>query len=505
MTNKGKESQVVARKYEFKDIFVNLFDSDETRINDFIGALESNEVLYWNEVAALNGFKQLLKDSGGIPTIDLFMTTFPDSSAECDSSFKTNDLLGTIRLFIRQRKNILAANALSSCVSVVMRDGVTPEISDEISNILKSDVVEIKYENIIDRIEERYEMSVENSGIKTGIEQVDQVIGGLKAGQVSVVAGFTGMGKSICSVSIMHAAVEQGYNVCYISLELSADHLMYNMISRHSLETKFSKKIEHRHLKSKTLSRTDWDYVKSDILPDLRNMPGKFYILDEQDIEGYNYYSFDNKLQEIENLCFKETGKGLDLIIVDHIQMLAFSDQGSKLSENTVINRWCNYFRSQCLDFLKSKRQIHVILVAQINRQGYLKAARNNGMYDMTALKEANEIETCASVILGIYSDTSLITSNQTKVGILKNRDGSRVGDAYQVPANYPYQLIGGVGSTIKTVMANATSDTLNNMFDTIDAFGGEEAFQESGGFMPVEQEDVDFVADDGFGINGLI
>ena len=184
---------------------------------------------------------------------------------------------------------------------------------------------------------------------------------------------------------------------------------------------------------------------------------------------------------------------------------LAFSDQGSKLSENTVINRWCNYFRSQCLDFLKSKRQVHVILVAQINRQGYLKAARNNGMYDMTALKEANEIETCASVILGIFSDTSLITSNQTKVGILKNRDGSRVGDAYQVPANYPYQLIGGVGSTIKTVMANATSDTLNSMFDTIDAFGGEEAFQASGGFMPVEQEDVDFVADEGFGINGLI
>ena len=221
---------------------------------------------------------------------------------------------------------------------------------------------------------------------------------------------------------------------------------MYNLISRHSLCNKFSKKIEHRKLKSKTLSRTEWDYIKTDILPDLDNMSGKFYILDERDIEAYNYFAFDNKLQEIENLCFKETGKGLDLIIVDHIQMLAFTNQDNKQMENTVINRWCNYFRSQCLDFLKSKRQVHVILVSQINRQGYLKALRNHGMYDMTALKEANEIETCASVIIGVFSDTSLIASNQTMIGILKNRDGSRFGDAIQVPANYPYQLIGGVG-----------------------------------------------------------
>lgn len=124
------------------------------------------------------------------------------------------------------------------------------------------------------------------------------------------------------------------------------------------------------------MSEECWNYVKEEIIPDLGTLPGKFYILDEQDIEAYNYFAFDRKLQEIENLCFKETGKGLDLIIVDHIQMLAFSNQTAKLSENSLINRWCNYFRSNCLDFLKSKRQVHVILVAQINRQGYLKALR---------------------------------------------------------------------------------------------------------------------------------
>lgn len=231
------------------------------------------------------------------------------------------------------------------------------------------------------------------------------------------------------------------------------------------------------------MSEECWNYVKEEIIPVLGTLPGKFYILDEQDIEAYNYFAFDRKLQEIENLCFKETGKGLDLIIVDHIQMLAFSNQTAKLSENSLINRWCNYFRSNCLDFLKSKRQVHVILVAQINRQGYLKALRNNGMYNLTALKEANEIETCASVILGIFADPLLILSNQVKVGILKNRDGDRLSEPYLCSANYAYQLIGGNGSTLSTTMANAE---LNDLFG-ISQFMNEECFSTTYNFAPIE------------------
>lgn len=484
--------------YSFDDILVCLFEADEKTIRDYIGVIKESNVdeklLNSNELKVLEVFEELHSTLGEIPTIELFNDYYPQH--KLIPRIQTSDLYSVIRLFLRQRKNELAAKKLGSLADDIRSSGVTPEISDEIGSILKSDVVKIQYENILDQIIEKYESSTENSGIKTGIEQVDQVIGGLKAGQVSVVAGFTGMGKSICSVSIMHAAIEQGYNVCYISLELSAEHLMYNIISRHSLESKFSKKIEHRDLKSKTLSRTDWDYVKTDILPDLRNMPGKFYILDEQDIEAYDYFSFDNKLQEIEDLCIKETGKGLDLIIIDHIQMLAFSDQDSKTSENTIINRWCNYFRSQCLDFLKSKRQVHVILVSQINRQGYLKAKKNNGMYDMTALKEANEIETCASVILGIYSDTTLITSNQVKIGVLKNRDGSRVGDAYQVPANYSYQLIGSVGSSVKNITSNATAGTFSDLFGSFD--DEVDSFQPLGiNFVEPEIENSDFEVSD--------
>ncbi len=471
--------------YSFDDILCNLFKVERTMLIDCLNLLKNNnlddELLTLDEDRKLKCFETIFNNLGSVPTIDLFKVQYPNYDG--DSNLEITNLLGAIRLFIKQRRNVLASRNLICEANKVAVEGITPEISNQISDILKSDSVELTYSNVRDRIIDYYEKQADNSGIKTGIEQVDKVIGGLKAGQVSVVAGFTGHGKSIASVSIMHSAIEQGYNVCYISLELSAEHLMYNMISRHSLDNKFTKKIEHRDLKSKSLSEECWNYVKEEIIPDLGTLPGKFYILDEQDIEAYNYFAFDRKLQEIENLCFKETGKGLDLIIVDHIQMLAFSNQTAKLSENSLINRWCNYFRSNCLDFLKSKRQVHVILVAQINRQGYLKALRNNGMYNLTALKEANEIETCASVILGIFADPLLILSNQVKVGILKNRDGDRLSEPYLCSANYAYQLIGGNGSTLSTTMANAE---LNDLFG-ISQFMNEECFSTTYNFAPIE------------------
>lgn len=488
----GDIMENLERTYCVNDIIKNLCNTDESSFKDCIGYIRSSnsvdKLLTDDETILLTALEKLYKDLGSVPSFEVFKTHYP--SFKVESNVEVTDVLAITRVFIKQRKKLIASKLLMNEANIISTEGITPKIVERISNILKSDAIEIKYENIEDKIVDIYEKSIDNSGIKTGIEQIDEMIGGLKAGQVSVIGGFTGMGKSISSVSIMHSALEQGFNVCYLSLELSAEHLMYNLISRHSLESKFSRKIEHRDLKFKALSEDDWCFVKDKIIPDLKELPGRYYILDEQDIEAYNDFAFDNKLQEIENLCIKETGKGLDLLIVDHIQMFAYSNQDSKLSENTIINRWCNYFRSNCLDFLKSKRQIHVILVAQINRQGYRKALKNNGMYDLTALKEANELETCASVILGVFSDPALIASNQVRIGIMKNRDGNRSFDAYTCPADYAYQLVGRVGSAIDPLSKDG------NMMSNFEVF--ENDFGDDGftGFTFVDPGQIDLSPD---------
>ena len=422
--------------------------------------------------------KKVIRELKSVPSLSIFMSSCDKYKAPQSGKYDTVDNIeDATRLFIKDRKNKEVKFELSSLSDQIGKEGLTGDISDKINALMKTDAVTVAYENVANRISDIYTRRVDGSGIKTKINLVDRVIGGLKEGQLSVIGGFTGQGKSTWAVSLTHSALEQGYNVCYISLELSAEHLMYSLISRHSIEGAF-KATQARDLKEKTVDEDGWKHVSEDILPDLLNMPGKVYIMDEQDVEAYTFYSFDNKLTEIDNLAKQETGKGIDYIIVDHIQMLKFSD-GSNKSENTVINAWVNYFRSQCLDFLKQKRKIHISLVAQINRRGWLKAAKKDGdqygMYDLTSLKEANELESAASVVLTVFTTPDLLASNVLKVSILKNRDGERKDDTLEAFADFKYSLVGDKGDTSEKVMES---------FDGSDIFGASQMDTPIGGDM---------------------
>ena len=52
---------------------------------------------------------------------------------------------------------------------------------------------------------------------------------------------------------------------------------------------------------------------------------GKIYVVDETDLEAYSFYAFENKFREVEKLAVEETGHGIDLVVIDHAQLLKFS------------------------------------------------------------------------------------------------------------------------------------------------------------------------------------
>lgn len=451
---------------KFENIMCNLCNPiHENTIDDGIELIKSHNILQTYEEEILDAYIQIYKTTGSVPSLALLQQSAPQF--HCSTPMEIKDLLNSIRLFIKDRLNKQVSLDLISVADKISKEGVTEDVVEEISQLVKTDATTIKYENIADKIDEIYNRHLDSSGIRTGVRKIDDIIGSLKPGQLSTIAAFTGGGKSTFAVCLTHAAIKQGFNVCYLSLELSSEHLMYNLISRHSIEKDekgyplFQKEVVHSDMKNKTLPVGVWDYIKETILPDLLKQKGKFYILDEQDIEAYTFFAFNNKLQEIENLAIEETGHGLDLIIVDHIQMLQFSDSNSRQSENTVINKWVNYFRSQCLDFLKTKRQIHVMMCAQINRQGYIKALKHDGMYDLTALKEANEIETASSVIITLFNTEQLAAGKEIKFSVIKNRDGRKSELADTIYCDLAHVLIGGDGVTSDQEFSSMTMDDL--------------------------------------------
>lgn len=81
----------------------------------------------------------------------------------------------------------------------------------------------------------RYEEMIKNKGklgVPTGFEEFDADSGGLKAKQMTVLAGETNAGKSTVALNLVHAAVTSGHPTALFTLEMDRDEIVDFMISR---------------------------------------------------------------------------------------------------------------------------------------------------------------------------------------------------------------------------------------------------------------------------------
>jgi hypothetical protein len=111
---------------------------------------------------------------------------------------------------------------------------------------------------------------------------------------------------------------------------------------------------------------------------------------------------------------------GCDGVIIYHLGLV----QPSRGSRDYVvaINSVVREARMLALNFARG-RAVPLLALFQINRQGLLRAEKNEGRYDFAAISYANEIEKSADVITTTYLDDQLRKEGKFKMGNLKNRD----------------------------------------------------------------------------------
>lgn len=187
---------------------------------------------------------------------------------------------------------------------------------------------------------------------------------------------------------------------------------------------------------------------------------GKFYTLDVGDISPYSIENIENVLKKVNDLAIKETGKGIDLCIVDHINLFKFGD--SKLDTINTINKYTTFFREQASNWCGTKNQVAVILISQASREcekcwektassrsEYNRLPRGN--YLLSHFAEGNELERASSVVLTTYVDEELKVSNTAKVGLIKNRDGDTIEYAFETPQGADYYKFGNKVSEVNS------------------------------------------------------
>ena len=261
------------------------------------------------------------------------------------------------------------------------------------------------------RIEELYNDPTLSSitGISSGFIDLDKLTSGFQRSDLVIIAGRPSMGKTALAMNVAeHAAIVDKMKVAVFSLEMPAIQLTMRSLS--SLSSINSKLIREGKLGDGREGEQNWEQL-SNALNILNDTP--IYIDATPGISPLEISARSRRMKrEI----------GLDLIIVDYLQLLQMKDnESNRATELSNITRE--------LKFLAKELEVPVIALSQLNRG---VEQRPNKRPLMSDLRESGAIEQDADLIIFIYRDEVYKKDTEdyglAEIIVAKHRNGD-IGD----------------------------------------------------------------------------
>lgn len=360
------------------------------------------------------------------------------------------------KLFIEQI-NLLAKfvkeeglfDQIDKLIDLAKNDDFGRNFQNQLNNLIDFlEKKEIKFIPINDVFKAEYDAKQLNGGISFLCPELDKRTGGIQNGTICTIAGAPGSMKTTYAVNICYNAIKQGKNVCYLSLEETPLQLYSKLLSRASLDS--GTPLPTSEITRSCLSDNDKDILFDKVYPYLENQIGTFYILGERDFYSYGQAEIENKLKVVDELIKQkskdkqnEENHGIDIVVVDHIQLLKYAS--SVKDEYRVINEYVSFFRRQSQSFLKTNREIVIILLSQVNREGIAYAPKHDGTYLTQHVAEASEVERASAYIVSVYTDSMVQITKQLKVGAIKLRGSQLPTSTITISAEGEYYQVGDI------------------------------------------------------------
>ncbi len=227
--------------------------------------------------------------------------------------------------------------------------------------------------------EDNWRRGSDITGISTGYAKLDNMLSGLQAGDLVIVAARPSMGKTSLAVCMgMNAALaREPAKVGLFSLEMSTNQLVSGMICTHA-------KVDLSKWRSGQLETTDWDRI-AHAMNELNSAP--IFIDDSSSLSPLEMRARARRLQ---------SEQGLDLLIVDYLQLM----RGNTRTDNRV-NEIGEISRS--LKGLAKELGVPVLALAQLSRA---VEQRPNKRPLLSDLRESGQIEADADVVMFLYRES---------------------------------------------------------------------------------------------------
>jgi replicative DNA helicase len=253
--------------------------------------------------------------------------------------------------------------------------------------------------DVIDTLHEAVKRGTNMTGIPTGWRYLDKYIGGWNKGNMVVIAGRPGSGKTAIALSLaLDASVVA--DVLFISLEMSKEELAKRYLS-------YIGEIENYKIRSAKLTTNDLESVTKVLM----NQNTNFYIDDGSNAD-INEIVGKIKLHKAKH--------GLNIVFIDYMQLIK-SHQKVREQEIAHISR--------TLKLLAKELEITIVALAQLSRETEKRSDKKPMLSD---LRESGQIEQDSDIVLfpfrpAYYSDDKPDIEMDAELIIGKNRHGQCV------------------------------------------------------------------------------
>jgi replicative DNA helicase len=233
-------------------------------------------------------------------------------------------------------------------------------------------------------IDNLYKQSREVTGLATDFIDLDRMTSGFQKDELIIIAARPSMGKTAFAINIaQNAAVNHGSIVAVFSLEMSKESLLRRMLASQAW-------VDQRKLQTGFLGREDQEKLQK-ALGQL--VETKMFI---DDTAGISLSEMRAKSRRL-----KQTHGGLDLIVVDYLQLMSATvpSSGKKNYENRTQEVSAI---SRGLKALAKELHVPVIALSQLSRAG---ANRDDKRPMLSDLRESGSIEQDADVVAFIHRE----------------------------------------------------------------------------------------------------
>tara|TARA_Y100001938_G_scaffold104877_1_gene143121 strand:+ start:87 stop:1436 length:1350 start_codon:yes stop_codon:yes gene_type:complete len=213
--------------------------------------------------------------------------------------------------------------------------------------------------------------------VKTGYNSIDKFAGGLTRGEITIIGGRPGHGKTTMMVNMLASLVGNGYKVALFNRELPNIEVIKKLICLESQKLSYSLIRQGIHSQD---SLTQIEQVRK-IIKEKYNEE-KFLMFD-------NIRDFAKTSAEVKR--FKP-----DVIMDDYIQLV--SPDTHILERRLQLERLVNDYK-----WLAKQMRCSVILASQLNRA--IESRNKNGRPQLSDLAESGAIEQVAENVFFVYYD----------------------------------------------------------------------------------------------------